>query len=148
RYIESIREEEGGTYGVGVNTSMSEFPEEKASLFIMFDTDPEKVQYLKGLIYEELEQLAKNGPSQKDLSKTAENMLKEREQNREHNSYWMNALYRYYVHGYNSDDPANYEEIIRSVNEKDVKKFMKKLYKKANIVDLVFYPEEAAEVLP
>jgi zinc protease len=148
RYVESIREEEGCTYGVGVNTSMSRMPEEKASLLIMFDTDPEKVQHLKGLIYEELEELAKSGPSQKDLSKTVENLLKDREQSREHNNYWMNALYRYYVHGYNSDDPANYEEIIRSVNEKDIKKFMKKLYRKANIVDLVFYPEEAADALP
>jgi zinc protease len=148
RYIESIREEEGGTYGVGVNTSMSQFPEEKASLMIMFDTDPEKVQHLKGLVYEELEKLVKDGPSQEDLSKTAENMLKDREQSKEHNSYWMNALYRYYVHGYNSDDPANYEEIVSSVSEKDVKKFMKKLYKNANIVDLVFYPEEATEELP
>jgi zinc protease len=140
RFDETIREEEGGTYGVSSNTSMSQFPVEKASMLIMFDTDPEKVDYLKGLVHKELEQLVKEGPSQKDLSKTTENLLKEREQNREHNSYWMSALYRYYIHGYNPDDPSNYEEIVRSVTTKDVKKFMKKFYRKVNMVDLVFNP--------
>ena len=145
RFDESIREEEGGTYGVRSNTSLSHFPEEKASIFIMFDTDPEKVQHLKGLIYKELETLVENGPLQKDLSKTVENMLKDREQNREHNSYWMNTLYRYYIHGYNSDDPDNYEAIIKSITVKDIKKFMKRFYKKANVVDLVFSPAEVTE---
>ncbi len=147
RFVESIREEEGGTYGVRSNTSLSHFPEEKASLFIMFDTDPDLVDHLKGLIYKELETLVENGPLQKDLSKTVENMLKEREQNREHNSYWMNTLYRYYIHGYNSDDPANYEAIIKSITVKDIKKFMKRFYKKANVVDLVFSPAEVTEAV-
>ncbi len=145
RFVETIREEEDGTYGVMINTSLSHFPDEKATLFTMFDTDPEKVQYLKGLIYEELENLMKGGPQQKDLSKTAENMLKEREQNREHNNYWMNALFNYSLHGYNPDDPANYEQIIQSVTIKDVQRFMKRLYRNANIVDLVFYPAEISE---
>jgi zinc protease len=145
RFVETIREEEGGTYGVMANTSMSRFPVEKATVFIMFDTDPEKVDYLKGLVHKELEQLVKNGPSQKDLSKTVENLLKEREQNREHNSYWMNALYNLYLHGYNPDDPANYEDIVRSVTTKDVKKLMKKFYRKVNMVDLVFNPAETSD---
>ncbi|MEX2370196.1 MAG: insulinase family protein, partial [Bacteroidales bacterium] len=142
RYTESIREEEGGTYGVMANASLAHFPDEKASLLIVFETDPEKVDHLKGLVYEELEKLVKEGPLQKDLSKTVENMLKDREENREHNSYWMNTMEGYYLHGFNSDDPANYEEIIRAMTIKDVKKKMKKLYKKANVVDLVFSPAE------
>ncbi|MCF8227132.1 MAG: insulinase family protein [Bacteroidales bacterium] len=142
RFVESIREEEGGTYGVSSSASLSEFPNEKARLFIMFDTDPDKVDYLKGLVYEELESLVKEGPMEKDLSKARENLLKDREENRAHNSYWMDILYNYYLHQYNADDPENYEDIIRSVTAKDVKKAMKKLYKKANIVDLVFSPAE------
>jgi len=142
RFTESIREEQGGTYGVMANTSLSEFPDDKATLLIMFDTDPEKAVFLKGLIYDELETLVKSGPTEKDLSKTAENMLKEREENREHNSYWMSTLYNYYLHDVNFNDPDNYEDIIRSVTQKDVKKFMKKFYKGANVVDLMFSPEE------
>lgn len=145
RFVETIREEEGGTYGVSANASLEHYPDPKASLFIMFDTDPEKADHLKGLVYSELENLVENGPTQKDLSKTVENLLKEHEQNREHNSYWMSTLTRLYRHNYNSNDPANYEDIIKSVTVKDVKKIMKKFYKGANVVDLVFSPEAVSE---
>ena len=143
RFVESIREEEGGTYGVSANTTLDHFPDEKANMLIAFDTDPEKAEYLKGLVYNELETLMKKGPEEKDLSKTVENILKDREENREHNRYWMNTLYNFYWNGINFNDPENYEEIVRSVTVKDVKKAMKKLYKGANVVDLIFSPLEA-----
>jgi zinc protease len=142
RFTESIREEEGGTYGVRTSASISHFPDEKATLLIMFDTDPLKADHLKGLVYKELENLIKNGPEQKDLSKTIENMLKDRVENREHNSYWMGTLHNYYVQGYNFNNPANFEDIVKSATTKDIKQLMKKLYKGANVVDLVFSPEE------
>ncbi len=145
RFDESIREEEGGTYGVSVSTSLQHFPDEKANLMIAFDTDPEKAAYLKELVYEELETLVKKGPEEKDLSKTVNNMLKEREENREHNSYWMNTLYNLYRHDINFNDPENFEEILQSLTVKDVKKAMKQLYKGANVVDLVFSPEDAED---
>lgn len=145
RFVESIREEEGGTYGVSASTSLRQFPEEKANMMIAFDTDPQKADYLKDLVYGELETIMKKGPAEKDLSKTVKNMLKDREENRAHNSYWMNTLYNYYQHDINFNDPENYEEILQSVSVKDVKKAMKQLYKGANVVDLVFSPEEAAE---
>jgi len=142
RFVETIREEEGGTYGVQADLSLEHYPEEKATLFIMFDTDPAKADYLKEMVYDELASLAKNGPAQKDLSKTIENILKDREENKAHNAYWLNTLTRLYVHGFNSDDPANFEELVKGVTTKDVKKMMKKLTKGSNVVDLVFSPNE------
>jgi zinc protease len=142
RFVESIREEQGGTYGVSASTALEHYPEEKASLFILFDTDPEKAEFLKGMVYEELEKLVKEGPASKDFNKTVENMLKEREEAREHNAYWLNMLYSYNVNGYNFDAPENYIEIIKQMDEKDVQKVMKRLYKKANVLDVVFSPEQ------
>lgn len=145
RFTESIREEEGGTYGVSASTSLSHFPDEKANMMIAFDTDPAKADHLKGLVYEELEALMKKGPSEKDLSKTVSNLLKQREEDSAHNGYWMNMLYNLYQHDVNFNDPGNYEEILRDLTVKDVKKGMKQLYKKANVVDLVFSPENTGE---
>lgn len=144
RYVESIREEEGGTYGVGIGTSLSVWPVEKASMRISFDCDPTRSSELKEKVFEELEKLAKEGPSEIDLSKTVENILKDREQSKEHNAYFLGSLYEYYVYGVNYNDPANYEDIIKALTPKDVKKVMKNFYKKPNVVDVVFVPEEAA----
>jgi len=145
RYVESIREEEGGTYGVGIRTSLSRWPLEKARLQIRFDCDPERASYLKNRVYDEQVTLAEEGPSEEDLSKTVENLLKTREQNKEHNDYYLNTLFNYYVHGINFDDPSNYEDILKNLTTTDVRKVMEEFYEDPNVVDVVFVPKEAAE---
>jgi zinc protease len=148
RFTESIREEEGGTYDVGVRTSLPRYPEEKANMRIQFDCDPDKAADLKEKVYAELETLADEGPSQENLSKTVENLLKTREQSKEHNAYFLNNIYTYYIQGINFDDPANYENILKGLTTKDVKKVMKKFYSDPNIVDLVFVPLESEDTEP
>lgn len=145
RYDETIREEEGGTYGVGLYTGVRRWPVEKASMQIMFDCAPERYVELKGIVYEELEKLAKEGPSEVDLSKTVENILKDREESKEHNSYYLNTLYNYYVHEINFDDPANYEDIVKNLSVNDVQKVMEVFYTDPNIVDVVFIPKEESK---
>jgi len=111
---------------------------------ISFDCDPTRSSELKEKVFEELEKLAKEGPSEIDLSKTVENILKDREQSKEHNAYFLGNLFEYYVYGVNYNDPANYEDIIKELTPKDVKKAMKKFYKNPNVVDVVFVPKEEA----
>jgi zinc protease len=144
RYVESIREEEGGTYGVGIMTSLSKWPIEKATMQITFDCDPERAIELKEKVYAELKKLAMEGPSNEDLSKTVENILKDRQENKEHNSYYLSTLYNFYLYGINFDDPANYEEIAKGLNVNDVRKVMQAFYDNPNIVDVVFVPKEEA----
>ena len=144
RYTESIREEEGGTYGVRIGTSLSKEPVEKARMQIQFDCDPERAADLKQLVYAELDKLASEGPSEEDLSKTVENILKDRQQSKEHNSYYFSTLLSYCIYGINYDDPANYEDIVNNLTPKDVLKVMKEFYEDSNIVDLVFVPKEEA----
>jgi len=143
RYMESIREEEGGTYGVGIMTSLNKWPLEKATMQINFDCDPERAQDLKEKVFAELEKLATEGPSEEDLSKTTENILKDRQESKEHNSYYLATLYNYYLYGINFDDPANYEDIVNGLTAADVKNVMQAFYTDPNIVDVVFVPEAA-----
>jgi zinc protease len=146
RYMESIREEEGGTYGVGIWTSLNKWPLENARMQINFDCDPERAEDLKEKVFAELEKLAAEGPSEEDLSKTTENILKDRQESKEHNSYYLSTLYTYYLYGINFDDPANYEDIVNSLTVNDVQKLMQSFYKDPNIVDVVFVPEVEAAV--
>ncbi len=144
RYVETIREEEGGTYGVRVRTGMEKWPLEKGTLQIRFDCDPERAEELKEIIYIELSKLAEEGPTREDLSKTVENLLKVRQQDKEHNSYVLGTLYNYYLYGINFDDPANYEDILNGLKPADVQRVMATLYTGSNLADVVFVPREAA----
>jgi zinc protease len=54
RYLESIREREGGSYGVGCAGWMNRYPIPHAQLIMQFDTDPEKQEKLMSIIHEEV----------------------------------------------------------------------------------------------
>ncbi len=141
-YTEKVREEEGGTYGVSLNASSEKRPREKTSLLIAFECDPDRAQELKEIIYRELTDISKNGPTQVNLEKAVSNMLKIREEEREHNSYWGKAVQGYYLNGIDRNDPANYEDILKKLTTKDMRKVVKKLLAKADLLELVFLPEK------
>ena len=141
RYTDEIREKEGGTYGVRVSASSDKFPKEEKSLQLMFDTDPDKAEYLKSIIYHEINKIADNGPSAEDLDKAIKNLQKDREQSKSHNAYWLNALTTYYDYGYNPASPENFEKILSEMTAAQVQEFAKSLVAKSDVIDVLFTPK-------
>ncbi len=141
RYLEEIREKEGGTYGVRVSTSSEKFPKEKKSLSMTFDTDPEKAQHLKSIIYREIDKIAAEGPTAEDLDKVIKSLQKNREESKLHNSYWLQALNSYYTYSINSTAPENFEKILENMTASNVQQFVKSFVPKADVVDIIFKPK-------
>jgi len=141
-YNEKIREEEGGTYGVSISVSLQQFPVQKATALVSFDCDPERAADLKSIVYSEIDKLMEKGPDREYLDKAVNNILKNREESQQHNSYWMSALYTYYMSGINYDDPANYEDILKGFTAEDIRKAAVAFFKDADVVDIVFKSEE------
>ncbi|MBA4409546.1 MAG: insulinase family protein [Bacteroidota bacterium] len=141
RYDEEIREKEGGTYGVRVSTNSSKFPKAEKNLNLMFDTDPEKAQYLKSILYSEIEKIAANGPTAEDLDKAVKNLQKNREQAKLHNNYWLQALNTFYTYNINTTATENYETILEKMTIPQVQNFVKTFTSKADVVDIVFKPK-------
>jgi zinc protease len=141
RYIAEIREKEGGTYGVRVSTNSVKFPKAEKSLSLMFDTDPEKAQHLKSVLYSEIDKIAANGPTAEDLDKAVKNLQKNREQAKLHNNYWHQALSTYYTYNVNTTAPENFETILEKMTIPQVQKFVKTFTSKSDVVDIVFKPK-------
>lgn len=141
RYTENIREKEGGTYGVSVQSASMREPYSNYSMTMSFDCDPDKANHLKSLIYAELDKMMKQTPTQEEFNKVVANLKKNREQSKNHNSYWMNAIYSYYVSGINPAAPENFENIIGKLTPKDIQKFTQTLFKGADVVDIIFKPK-------
>jgi zinc protease len=139
-YTEKVREDKGGTYGVSISLSEQKRPTELAEGMITFDCDPARASELKTIIYNQLDTIMIKGPSQVNLDKAVNNLLKTREENKMHNAYWSGVLSRYYSYGINSNDPANYENILKSYKIKDIKKIAIEMFKKPDVVDLIFKP--------
>ena len=138
RYIENVREKEGGTYGVSVATSNEVKPVSFYTMTMSFECDPDKADYLKSLIYLEIEKLKKTAPTQEELKKVVSNVLKNRELSKPHNKFWMHAVRTYYITGINIVDPQKYEEVLEKMSPKDIQKFTKAMFKDADLVDITF----------
>ncbi|HKM92634.1 MAG TPA: insulinase family protein [Prolixibacteraceae bacterium] len=142
RYTETVREDEGGTYGVGVGVALSQYPEPEGVVRINFDCDPSKADHLKSIIYREIDKIIAEGPTETDFNKTILNHLKDREQARNHNSFWLSSLYNLYFSGIDSANEENYELLLKNMTKNDIQQFVAKFFKTANVIDVVFVPKD------
>ena len=139
RYLESIREREGGSYGVGTYGYMTILPTPKAGLIIQFDTDPQKQARLMEIIHEEVQKIIAEGPLAKDLQKEKESMMKDFQEDLEQNSFWRSTLYQYYMYGTN--EVRDYKAVVEAITGKTVQSTLKQLVEAGNMFEVVMFPE-------
>ena len=126
-YTEKIREDEGGTYGVGVNGNLTLRPKETFMFLIAFQTNKEMYEKLMGIAVAELQNVANQGPRAEDLKKVKEFLIKKHSEDLESNRYWMNCIQTQYRDGYNP--MANYEQIVNGITADDVANMAKAVLK-------------------
>ena len=139
RYMVSIREEKGGTYGVGVSGSIDKYPVETYQLSIGFDTNEALADELIEICDAEIRKIAEEGPLADDIAKSKEFLQKNYKNVLENNGGWISAIFRYYDEGYNYKD--EYLGILESVTIDDVKAFAQKLLDDGNRTLVVMRPE-------
>lgn len=143
RYLISIREEKGGTYGVHVYGSTQARPHETYRMDIQFDTNEEMAEELREIVMQELRTIAENGPKSEDIEKTREFLAKQWKNSLEQNGSWIPYLLDYDLLGF--DYLADYEATLRSMTGADVQALAKKMLDDNNLVQVVMRPAPVAE---
>lgn len=133
-YTQKVREDEGGTYGVGVDGEVKKLPTEEATLQIDFTTAPAKRDKMVAIVKSELNNLATVGPEAETLNKVKEFMLKKHAEDLRDNSYWVDAISRYTLSGLNSVN--GFEEIMDGITSGDVKSFVNSLIGQGNVIEV------------
>ena len=142
RFTETLREEEGGTYGASAFARVSRRPVQEASISVNFDCNPDKVESLVAIVHQEIQKISNGIIKQEDLDKATTNYLKDRKQQKDYNRYQMRLLTNYFREGYNMNDSKNFEDIVNSITAKDVQNFTQKLLKNAKQYEIVVKPKE------
>lgn len=140
RYTESIREREGGSYGVGVNGMINVRPTGQYVLQIEFDTDPKLKTKLLGIVQEEIQNLINSGPAVTDLLKVKEFMLKQYQEIQNDNSYWQSMLTNYLQN--KVDFSTSYAKAIQSITPETVKATAKRWLTQGNVVKVIMSPRQ------
>ncbi|MEG1562797.1 MAG: insulinase family protein [Bacteroides sp.] len=139
-YTEKVREEAGGTYGVHVGGNLSKHPQEMAYLQIIFDTAPTKKENLMKIIFAEADKLGTTGPSESNLNKVKEFMLKKHAENIKENSYWLGNIDEYLMTGV--DMTKDYDAVVKSITAKEIQQFAGNLFKQKNQTEVTMTSPE------
>lgn len=139
-YVKTVREDEGGTYGVSVNASIDRIPAGESSLTITYDTDPEKEARISPIIHRELNNIAENGPSEVDFQKVKEYMGKKFQEDIKTNGYWSRTVLTNAF--YNEDNYSSYQNTLNSLTSKDVLNLAKMLLSQGNMIEVIMNPKK------
>lgn len=137
RYLEKIREDEGGSYGVQTGSSLSRKPTPRFSLEVSFDCNPDKDAKLLEIVYDELDRMVKQDIDAKNLSDIKQDLIKSNQQNVKSNSYWLNVIVDQLKTNDNFLSSSAYENLIKSITVKDIRQYAAEVLPKANKVEVI-----------
>lgn len=140
KYIDIIREEEGGSYGVWVDGAVSNLPSPEYYLMAKFDTDPAKAGKLKAIVYNELKNIENGQIDTIDMEEARKNFLKVREENLRKNEFWVGALNQYFKNNESIVVPGQYEALVNSITPDEIKNFAATYFNDPGIVEVIMTP--------
>ncbi len=138
--LESVREELGGTYGVGVSMSIAKRPFEYYRVSLRYDTNEEQIDHMQDTIIKQLERIATEGVAKERMDKTREYLLKSFGNTKEHNSGWLGYINSLYVN--DIDYLADYEKVILEITSDDVRNIAQKILSDENRVEVIMHPKK------
>jgi zinc protease len=144
-FRERIREELGGTYGVGIWPGPSRYPREECLSWISFGCDPDRADELVTAVFEEISRLQTDGPDSTDLAKVKEGQRRQFEKNLQENRFWQQALHNSYLHGEPVARILAYPELVDSLTAEDIREAAVTHLDGSRYVKVVLYPEDAEE---
>ncbi len=134
-FTKTIREEEGGTYGVGVNMNLNYNPEEFFTFLFGFDTDVALKEKLLKRAHLEINNVIENGVNPADFAKITEFMQKNYVQNLRENRYWSSVIGNRFLLG--KDLHTTYEAALKSITPAKLQNFIKNAVTQGNQLEVI-----------
>ncbi len=138
---EKLREDEGGTYGVGVWASPSEFPVPQYRFNISFGCAPENVEKLVKLVFLEIDSVKQFGVAEEYIQKVQETQRRSYETDLKRNGYWLSALEFYYSHGEPPTNILDFPEFVDQLSREGIQEASEQYLNESNYVEVILFPE-------
>ena len=144
RYFSIVREQESASYGVNADAGYRDFPDRKATLMIGFETESDKVERMKEIIYRELEKSTKELFKESELAPVVTVIKRSNEQVNENLGidFWMNVLNSYAEYGKDITDHSAFDKALDSITVKDIQRVAQKFLKHVKLRDWVIKSEK------
>jgi len=140
KYLDIIREEEGGSYGVGVGASLSAIPSSRYSVTINFDTDPEKRERLMQVVYEQIDAIKNGTIDMADFNEIKASVLNMREQGIKTNKFWLADIVDFLQTSDEIWNEEEYKALIDSITPKSISALASQIFASPDKVEVIMNP--------
>lgn len=141
RLRDSLREEQGGVYSIGVSQSGSHYPDQEYFFYIGFGSSPDQVEKLSNLVFSEILLLQSDGPAQGSVDKVIEILKRERETNMRENEFWLNVLRSYYMNDMDPQLIMAYDQLINTLSPEKIRQAANEYLNLKRYVRVILLPE-------
>ena len=138
--MQQVREEKSGTYHIQAGGNIMQYPEAKAFMQIHFETSPEKRDTLMQAVRNEVRRMAEEGPTEEDLDKIKEYMLKSRTDALKENGSWLSWITGYLQAGL--DTLHGFEDTVRQITPQNIATFLQDMLKQDNRIEITMTSPE------
>jgi zinc protease len=142
---ESMREDKGGVYGVSINGSAARFPKPKYTITSSWGCNPDSINMLSATLLDEMAKIKRDGPSEVDLNKVKETLIRERETRIKENNFWISALQNVYLNGDRLLTLDEFKNFVNSFTASDIKTIAKKYLDTTSYVEVTLTPAPKVE---
>lgn len=142
-YTDTLREDEGGTYGASTVANARKDPNGRYLLQVYFNCKPALAEKLRALAQDGFRKLAEEGPTDEQFTRTVEHFKKNVPESRINNSYWLSDLLRYFRNGYDYD--KEWEAAVGGLTKESIRDAAARLYNSGNFIEVVMMPGETTE---
>ena len=142
-YVETLREDEGGTYGASVAVQLAREPKEFGMMQVVFQTNPPSADKLRKLAADGIRGIAENGPTAEQFDKTVKNLEKNIPELRINNNYWRMRIKEWYDYGIDYD--KDHEAALKTLTPEKIKALAAKFLADGNLIEIVMRPDNTGE---
>ncbi len=143
RLRDRVREDLGGTYGVGLSASTSHWPTESFRLTVSFGADPERIDELVEVVFEEMDRMRREAPEVSELEKVRETERRNRETALRQNGFWLGTLAYSLERGEDLTNILTFDQRLSAVDVETIRQAAGKYLKRENLGRFVLRPAAA-----
>ncbi|MFO7659024.1 MAG: insulinase family protein [Bacteroidales bacterium] len=140
KYIEILREEMSGVYGVSASAGMEKIPYEHASLEIYFPCSPDNTDSLTNTALKQIQKIQAEGVSEEDIATAKEIQRRSIEESLKTNGYWLGKLQQVYRHKLTPQVLVDHQKVLEFITTDEIKRIAN-LFDTNTYLRAVLYPE-------
>ncbi len=139
---DALREEMGSTYSPSLGGAGSRVPRSEYTIVVQYSSSPDNVARLSARTFRVVDSLKTQGPSEADVNKVREQIIRGRETSLKTNAYWASNIAS---RDQNGEDIAGllaaYDEMVKKLTARQIQEAAKLYFNANRYVKVVLLPE-------